>query len=200
MADAKIGGNEKINKRIIMFDEMTMAQMMAGFPNLLGIPYQMIPVFMVSEMDQLTLIPYIDAIESYGLPSDTCPLPTAECGCAVKDEYPMCGQGFIASSMPCDGSVMATSFQDRRFSKFMPSYPLCMPVRYDDEDTTEMAAADMKDCIHWVEGLTGETWNLGHLLRHHGEDERVHQTRDGEVGDQQDPLSAAGRFLLRAVP
>ena len=61
--------------------------------------------------------------------------------------------------MPCDGSVMATSFQDRRFSKFMPSYPLCMPVRYDDEDTTEMAAADMKDCIHWVEGLTGETWN-----------------------------------------
>ena len=71
MADAKIGGNQKINKRIIMFDEMTMAQMMAGFPNLLGIPYQMIPVFMVSEM----------------------------------------------------------------------------------------AAADMKDCIHWVEGLTGETWN-----------------------------------------
>ena len=71
----------------------------------------------------------------------------------------MCGQGFIASSMPCDGSVMATSFQDRRFSKFMPSYPLCMPVRYDDEDTTEMAAADMKDCIHSVEGLTGETWN-----------------------------------------
>ena len=71
MADAKIGGNQKINKRIIMFDEMTMAQMMAGFPNLLGIPYQMIPVFMVSEMDQLTLIPYIDAIESYGLPSDT---------------------------------------------------------------------------------------------------------------------------------
>ena len=45
MADAKIGGNQKINKRIIMFDEMTMAQMMAGFPNLLGIPYQMIPVF-----------------------------------------------------------------------------------------------------------------------------------------------------------
>ena len=24
MADAKIGGNQKINKRIIMFDEMTM--------------------------------------------------------------------------------------------------------------------------------------------------------------------------------
>ena len=67
MADAKIGGNQKINKRIIMFDEMTMAQMMAGFPNLLGIPYQMIPVFMVSEMDQLTLIPYIDAIESLSL-------------------------------------------------------------------------------------------------------------------------------------
>ncbi len=158
-ADAKLGGNEKLSKQIIMFDEMTMAQMMAGFPNLIGIPYQMIPVFMVSEMDQLTLIPYIDAIESYGLPSDTCPLPTAECGAAVMDAFPQCGAGFIASSMPCDGSVMATSFQDRRFGKFMPTFPLCLPVRYSDEETTQFAAEDMKACIQWVEGLTGEKWD-----------------------------------------
>ena len=159
MADSKLGGNEALSKRIVMFDEMTMSQMMAGFPNLIGIPYQMIPVFMVSEMDQLTLIPYIDAIESYGLPSDTCPLPTSECGAAVMDAFPQCGVGFIASSMPCDGSVMATSFQDRRFGKFMPTYPLCLPVRYGDEDTTDMAAEDMKECIKWVEGLTGEKWD-----------------------------------------
>ena len=158
MADAKIGGNQKINKRIIMFDEMTMAQMMAGFPNLLGIPYQMIPVFMVSEMDQLTLIPYIDAIESYGLPSDTCPLPTAECGCAVKDEYPMCGQGFIASSMPCDGSVMASSYFARRFPE-IPVHHLCFPVRYEDELTLDAAVEDVKACIRFIEKQTGEKWN-----------------------------------------
>ena len=157
--DRRNGNSEELNSKLVLIDEMTMAQIMAGFPTLYGIPHQLLPVFLVSEIDQLTCIPYIDAVESFGLPADTCPVPTSECGALVIDALPHLGSCYISSSMPCDGSVMATSFQDRRFSKFMPSYPLCMPVRYDDEDTTEMAAADMKDCIHWVEGLTGETWN-----------------------------------------
>ena len=83
MADRRIGGNDKINDKLMLFDEMTMAQMMAGFPGLIGIPYQLIPMFLVSELDQLICIPYIDAVESYGLPSDTCPVPTSECGCEM---------------------------------------------------------------------------------------------------------------------
>ena len=79
MADERLGNNEKIRKKLLLFDEMTMSQMMAGFPNLEGIPYQLMPVFMVSEIDQLVCIPYIDAVESFGLPSDTCPVPTSEC-------------------------------------------------------------------------------------------------------------------------
>ena len=164
-ADARLGGDKELSKRIVLFDEMTMAQMMAGFPNLISMPYQMIPVFMSSELDQLALIPFIDAVEQYGLPGDACPLPVAECGCAIMDEYPICGMGFIASSMPCDGSTMASSFQDRRFGKYLPYYPLCFPVRYDDEDTIECAAADMKECIKWVEGLSGEKWDWDNYFK-----------------------------------
>ncbi len=163
MADERLGGNEKIQKKLLLFDEMTMSQMMAGFPNLEGVPYQLMPVFMVSEIDQLVCIPYIDAVESFGLPSDTCPVPTSECGAAIMDALPHCGLGFISTSTPCDGSDMATSYQDRRFK--MPTYPLTLPVRYDDEDTVDCGAEDMKRCIRWVEELTGETWDWDHYFK-----------------------------------
>lgn len=162
-ADERLGNNPKIRKKLLLFDEMTMSQMMAGFPNLEGVPYQLMPVFMVSEIDQLVCVPYIDAVESFGLPSDTCPVPTSECGAAIMDALPHCGLGFISTSTPCDGSDMATSYQDRRFK--MPSYPLTLPVRYDDEDTVDCGAEDMKRCIKWVEELTGETWDWEHYFR-----------------------------------
>lgn len=162
MADERIGCNPKLRKKLLMFDEMTMSQMMAGFPNLIGLPYQLMPVFMVSEIDQLISIPYIDAVESYGLPADTCPVPTSECGAAIMDALPHCGLGFISTSTPCDGSTMATSYQDRRFK--LPTYPLTLPVRYDDEDTVACGAEDMKRCIKWVENLTGEKWDWDHYF------------------------------------
>ncbi|MFP3090341.1 2-hydroxyacyl-CoA dehydratase family protein [Treponema sp. TIM-1] len=156
-ADRKLGGSKKLSKKIVLFDEMTMIQIMAGFPNLTGIPYQLMPVFLLSEIDQLSCIPYIDAIESFGLPSETCPVPTSEAGAAVIDAYPHCGACFISSSMPCDGSAMASSYQSRRFN--LPTYHLTFPVRYDDEDTVEAAAEDIKGCIKFIEENTGEKFD-----------------------------------------
>ncbi|MEG2677296.1 MAG: 2-hydroxyacyl-CoA dehydratase, partial [Oscillospiraceae bacterium] len=90
-ADANLGKSKKqqaLSDRVVLFDEMMMLQIMGGFPNLIGIPYQMIPVFECSLIDQLSSIPYLDAVESYGLPSDTCPLPSTEAGVAIEDDYP----------------------------------------------------------------------------------------------------------------
>ena len=69
--DEKMGNSTSLSKKVVLFDEMTMGQMMAGFPDLLGIPYQMMPVFLVSEIDQLVCVPYIDGVEAYSLPADT---------------------------------------------------------------------------------------------------------------------------------
>ena len=52
--DAKNGNSAELNKKVVLFDEMTMGQIMAGFPDLIGIPYQLFAVFLVSEIDQLT--------------------------------------------------------------------------------------------------------------------------------------------------
>ena len=156
--DRKNGNSEALNQKVVLFDEMTMGQIMAGFPDLLGIPYQLLPVFLVSEIDQLTCVPYIDAVESYGLPADTCPVPSSECGAIVIDALPHMGSCFISSSMPCDGSTMASSYMARRFPD-LPTFHLCFPVRYMDEETVQMGAEDIRACIKFIEERTGAKWN-----------------------------------------
>ena len=157
-ADRKNGNSDELNKMLMTFDEMTMGQIMAGFPDLCGIPYQLLPVFLVSEIDQLTCVPYIDAVESFGLPSDTCPVPSSECGALVIDALPDMGCGFISSSMPCDGSTMASSYFARRFPD-IPVFHLCFPVRYEDESVLQSAVDDIKACIKFIEDQTGAKWN-----------------------------------------
>ncbi|MCQ2508635.1 MAG: 2-hydroxyacyl-CoA dehydratase family protein [Dorea sp.] len=156
--DEKNGNSAELNKKVVLVDEMTMAQIMAGFPDLLGVPYQLMPVFLVSEIDQLTCVPYIDAVESFGLPADTCPVPSSECGALVTDALPHMGKCFISSSMPCDGSVMASSYFSRRFPD-MPVFHLSFPVRYEYEETVEDAAEDIKACIRFIEEQTGAKWS-----------------------------------------
>ena len=157
-ADRKNGSSTELNKMLVTFDEMTMGQIMAGFPDLLGIPHQLLPVFLVSEIDQLTCVPYIDAVESFGLPADCCPVPSSECGALVVDALPDMGSGFISSSMPCDGSTMASSYFSRRFPN-TPVFHLCFPVRYEDETVLQSAAEDIKACIKFIEDQTGAKWN-----------------------------------------
>ena len=156
--DAKNGNSAELNKKVVLIDEMTMGQIMAGFPDLVGVPYQLFPVFLVSEIDQLTCVPYIDAVESYGLPADTCPVPSSECGALVIDALPHMGSCFISSSMPCDGSTMASSYFARRFPD-MPVFHLCFPVRYLDEETVQCGADDIKACIKFIEDQTGARWS-----------------------------------------
>lgn len=157
-ADEKNGNCEELSKQTVLFDEMTMSQIMGGFPDLCGIPYQLMPVFLLSEIDQLACEPYIDAVESYGLPSDTCPVPTSESGACVLDALPHMGACFISSSMPCDGSVMASSYTARRFPE-LPTFHLAFPVRYEDETLMKAAVIDVKHCIKFIEDQTGAKWN-----------------------------------------
>ena len=156
--DTKNGNSGALNQRTVLFDEMTMGQIMAGFPDLYGFPHQLLAVFLVSEIDQLTCVPYIDAVESYGLPADCCPVPSSECGALVTDSLPHMGSCFLSSSMPCDGSTMASSYYSRRFPD-VPVFHLCFPVRYMDEETVQMGAEDIKACIKFIEERTGAKWN-----------------------------------------
>jgi benzoyl-CoA reductase/2-hydroxyglutaryl-CoA dehydratase subunit BcrC/BadD/HgdB len=159
--DANLNGNSKkakaFSNKVVLFDEMMPISIMAGFPNLVGLPAQLISIFLPSMMDQLASMPYIDAIENYGLPADVCPLPAAEAGCAVLGDYPRLGVCFVTSSMPCDGSCMSSSYQDRFFK--IPTYPLSPPVRFNDKEVQKYAVKDILDCIKFIEDHTGEKFS-----------------------------------------
>ncbi|MEE1353738.1 MAG: 2-hydroxyacyl-CoA dehydratase family protein [Acutalibacteraceae bacterium] len=157
-ADKRNGNCTELNDKLVLFDEMTMGQIITGFPDAVGVPYQLLPVFLVSEMDQLACECYIDAVEEFGLPSDTCPVPTSECGAVVLDQLPHCGCCFISSSMPCDGSVMASEYTSYRYYD-LPTYHLTFPVRYDDESSMQEAVQEVKGAIRFIEEKTGTKWS-----------------------------------------
>ncbi|MFA6866090.1 MAG: 2-hydroxyacyl-CoA dehydratase family protein [Clostridia bacterium] len=165
-ADKHLNGNSKkaaaLRKKIVIFDEMMPCQIGGFFPNLIFIPIQMIPVFEAGEVDQSANLPYIDAIENFGLPADSCPLPAAESGCAALDDYPLCGDYFIGSSMPCDGSVSATVFMDRYFK--LPSYQIAPPVRFNEPEIQAYAVKNIQGCIKWLEEQTGEKCDWDHYF------------------------------------
>lgn len=147
------------DKKVVLFDELIPPQIMGGFPNLIPLPVQIAPVFISSMVDKTLPSHYIDAMEYYGLPADVCPLPACEAGAAVEDDYPIVGTCMITTNMPCDGSVMTSTYQDRRFN--LPTFPLSIPLRYADEGAEEYTVQELKDCISFIEKHTGEKfdWN-----------------------------------------
>ncbi len=162
VADEKIKPNNKLSKKIVCIDELIPVEFMAGFPNLTVVPVQTMPIFLSSMVDQKITPPYLDAVENYGVPADVCPLPSAEAGVAVDDDYPKFGCCMITCNMPCDGSVMTGSFQERRFK--LPSHVYNVPLRYTEEEVQKYAVDELKEMIKFVEEQTGETFDWDAFL------------------------------------
>lgn len=76
-ADANIGGDPEKSKKIVVFDENMMTQIMNGFPNLRCVCMEIPPIYTSSTMCQDAVTHYIDVAEEYGVPSDVCPMPAA---------------------------------------------------------------------------------------------------------------------------
>ena len=148
----------KLRAKTVMFDEMTPSIIMAGFPMLDWIDIAMSPVCLPGEVDQNANIMYVDAAERMGLAADVCPLPSAEVGCAIVDDYPQVGSSFITSSMPCDGSLGAALFMDR-YMKKLPSFTLTPPQRFNEPETNAYAVKDLKNCIRFIEETYHVKWD-----------------------------------------
>ncbi len=140
---------KKLREKTVIFDEMMPIQIMNGFPTLKGLTIQMVPIFLAGEVDQNANMYYIDAIEHYGLAPDVCPLPAAEAGCCVVDDYPKVGKAYISSSMPCDGSIATTMYSDRYFN--LPSYQVTPPQRFNEDEVQEYAVKNLWGAVEFIE-------------------------------------------------
>lgn len=156
-ADEKINPNNKLSKKIILTDEIVPNEVFQGFPNLTVIPLQTLPIFLASMVDQQITPPYLEVTESFGVPADVCPLPSGEAGVAIEDDYPKMGCCMISTNMPCDGSIMNSTFIDRRLK--LPVHIFNVPLRYNGEDVQDYAVDEIKSLIEFVEKQTGEKFD-----------------------------------------
>ena len=62
VADEHFHPGNKMSKKIVLFDELVPGEIMAGFPNLIYLPAQVLPVFLCSILDQQITPPYLDCL------------------------------------------------------------------------------------------------------------------------------------------
>lgn len=199
VADEKINPNNKLSKKIVLTDEIIPNEIFSGFPNLTVIPLQTIPIFLSSMVDQQIAPPYLETTESFGVPADVCPLPSAEAGVAIEDDYPKMGCCMIATNMPCDGSVMNSTFLDRRLK--LPVHLFNIPLRYNDEDVQEYAVEEVKELIRFVETQTGEKfdWDMFFKALKTSNEQLEYELEKWDINKTQYPQMTGATFWLYRI-
>lgn len=162
-ADPNIGNDKELSKKMVLFDENMMSEIMSGFPNLIWISTEVPAVYISAMMNQESLTKYIDATTQFGVPSDVCPMPAAELGCALMGELPIVGSCAVQCNTTCDGSLMGNGIEGRVFN--IPTFQLAVPIRHTQESVQEYAADEIKDCIAFIEKHTGEKFNWDYFFK-----------------------------------
>lgn len=162
-ADPAIGNDKKLNEKIVLFDENMMSEIMNGFPNLKWLSVEIPAIYTCSMMSQEGVMHYIDVTQSYGVPGDVCPMPAAELGLAIDDDFPLIGKCAIQCNTTCDGSLMGNGIEARRFK--IPTFQLAVPIRHTQESVQEYAAEEIKNAIHFIEEQTGEKFDWDYFFK-----------------------------------
>ena len=117
------------------------------------IPIEMIPYFVTCHVNSHTVLNYIDAIQSIGLPGDPCPMCQAEAGLYVLDDVPDSSPLVITCNEACDGSVATAIVQDWFIDK--PLFALPLPMQFDDPLVRENCMREIEECWKFIEEQTG---------------------------------------------
>lgn len=161
-ADPAIGNDKEFNRKIVLFDENMMSEIMSGFPNLHWLSVEVPAVYTSSMMSQEGVTHYIDAAMEYGIPADVCPMPAAELGVAIEDDFPLIGACAVQCNTTCDGSAMGNGLEARRFK--IPTFQLAVPIRHRQESVQEYAADEVLNAIHFIEEHTGEKFDWDYFF------------------------------------
>ena len=120
---------------------------MGGFPNLVWLSVEVPAVYTSSMMSQNGVSYYVDVTHEYGVPTDVCPMPAAELGVALADDFPLIGCCAVQCNTTCDGSLMGNGIEARSFK--IPTFQLAVPIRHRQESVQEYAAEEVVNAIHF---------------------------------------------------
>ena len=159
--DRRLGGGP-LTDRMVPMDEVLPPLFMAGFPDLIPIPLQTLPEFIVCDVDQHLDPYYIDVAESFGLPADVCSRCAAETGVAMDDAFPIFGKAMLSTNMPCNASEATSMFQRRRIG--LPDFPATLAMIHNEPGAHPYSTQVLKDCIAFVEKEYGVKYDWDALF------------------------------------
>ena len=127
------------------------------------IPMEMIPYFVTCHVNSHTVLNYIDAVQSIGLPGDPCPMCQAEAGIFVQDDVPDSAPFTITCTEACDASVSTSTLQDWFFDK--PLFSLPMPMQFDDPLVKKYCMQEIEECWKFIEKQTGVPFSWDSMVK-----------------------------------
>lgn len=159
--DRRIGNDKEFSKKVVLVDENEMTAFLMGFPNLLGLSRETPAVYVSVLLNQYAACHYIDVAQEFGLPGDVCPMPEAEAGVSIDDDFPVLGACAVQCNTTCDGSLMGNGVISKRLEleDGIPCFQLAAPLRHREDDVQEYAAQEIRNCIAFIEKHTGEKWD-----------------------------------------
>ena len=160
-------GNKKVQARhdkTIAHDETVWGGIFYPFSKEVeNVPLQMIPYFVTCHVNNHTVLNYIDAVQSLGLPGDPCPMCQAEAGLFVLDDVPDYYKAVITSNEACDGSVATSIIQDWLIDK--PLFAMPQPMQFDDPLVQKHCQKEIEEAWRFIEEQTGTKFDWDQLVK-----------------------------------
>ena len=166
-ADTRLHGGKENNayKHTIFANETTCGTLFYPWKDA-GYQYvsmEMIPYFVTCHVNSHTVLNYIDAVQSIGLPGDPCPMCQAESGLFVLDDVPDSSPMIITCNEACDASVSTHTLQDWFADK--PLFALPVPMQFDDPLVKKYCMNEIEECWKFIEEQTGTPFNWESMVK-----------------------------------
>ena len=202
VADKRLNGGKENEtwKKTISHDETVSGCIFYGWRDRMDdVALQMIPYFVTCHVNNHTVLHYIDAIQSIGLPADPCPMCQAEAGIFLTSDVPDYSPVVVTSNEACDGSVATSILQDWFLDR--PLFAMPQPMRFDDPLVQEHCQKEIEACWKFIEEQTGEKMNWDEYVRQ-AEDfnkltEFEHEKWDVAANTDYYPINGVAQALYR---
>ena len=160
---------------------------------------EMIPYFVTCHVNSHTVLNYIDAVQSLGLPGDPCPMCQAESGLFVLDDVPDSSPFIITCNEACDASVSTHTLQDWFADK--PLFALPLPMQFDDPLVKKYCMKEIEECWKFIEEQTGEPFNWESMVKYLERQNKLQRDEweKWEVASKTDyyPITGVAQALFR---
>jgi len=159
--DRRLGNDVAFSDKCVLSDENAMTAFMMGFPDLIAVLREVPTMFSANLLTQNSTTHYLDVAQEFGISGDVCPMPEAEAGISIEDDFPVLGKCAVQVNTTCDGSLMGNGIIAKRLEREygIPTFQLVAPMRHREDDVQEYAANDIKAAIKFIEEKTGAKWN-----------------------------------------